>query len=253
MDEEGWYSVSPEAMARYLALRFWLLGPSDIVRRSEAMQTYIAWNLNLIQNNSGTRTTAWRQRINTSSSHCSQQPHQEEAKAGAPATTSAGPIPPKAAVLDAFTGVGGNAVQLAEVADYVIAVDIDKVKLQATHHNATVYGVAHKLILVKADAVRLLQRIAAAVKGGGKSTETLNAEDFTSSGTAAVLHSADSIARLFASGAVTLQGAFLAPPWGGQYYQRHKVSDAPQARGNAMTLTVFALRFRRRCFLWQSI
>ena len=44
-------------------------------------------------------------------------------------------------VIDAFAGVGGNAIQFAFTCEHVIAIDIDPERLRLAKHNARVYGV----------------------------------------------------------------------------------------------------------------
>ncbi|XP_073535409.1 trimethylguanosine synthase isoform X2 [Phyllobates terribilis] len=56
-----------------------------------------------------------------------------------------------AVVIDAFCGVGGNAIQFALAGMHVIAVDIDPVKLDLAYNNAMVYGVADRIELIRAD------------------------------------------------------------------------------------------------------
>ncbi|XP_044150172.1 trimethylguanosine synthase isoform X2 [Bufo gargarizans] len=56
-----------------------------------------------------------------------------------------------AVVVDAFCGVGGNAIQFALAGMHVIAVDIDPVKLELAYNNAMVYGVADRIELIRAD------------------------------------------------------------------------------------------------------
>ncbi|KAG9478813.1 hypothetical protein GDO78_012461 [Eleutherodactylus coqui] len=56
-----------------------------------------------------------------------------------------------AVVVDAFCGVGGNAIQFALAGMHVIAVDIDPVKLDLAYNNALVYGVADRIELICAD------------------------------------------------------------------------------------------------------
>lgn len=51
-------------------------------------------------------------------------------------------------LIDAFCGVGGNTIQFAKTCDYVIAIDLDPVRLACARHNATIYGVAHKIDFV---------------------------------------------------------------------------------------------------------
>ncbi|KAG8570816.1 hypothetical protein GDO81_011433 [Engystomops pustulosus] len=58
---------------------------------------------------------------------------------------------PGAVVVDAFCGVGGNAIQFALAGMHVIAVDIDPVKLELAYNNAMVYGVADRIELIRAD------------------------------------------------------------------------------------------------------
>lgn len=48
-------------------------------------------------------------------------------------------------VIDAFAGVGGNAIQMATTADWVVAVDMDPGRLALAEHNARVYGVRDKI------------------------------------------------------------------------------------------------------------
>ncbi|XP_034475592.1 uncharacterized protein LOC117782673 [Drosophila innubila] len=54
-------------------------------------------------------------------------------------------------VVDAFCGCGGNAIQFANTCERVIAIDIDANKLAMAKHNATIYGVAHKIEFIHAD------------------------------------------------------------------------------------------------------
>eukprot|EP00123_Amoebidium_parasiticum_P013815 comp22167_c1_seq1/m.32516 comp22167_c1_seq1/g.32516 ORF comp22167_c1_seq1/g.32516 comp22167_c1_seq1/m.32516 type:complete len:672 (-) comp22167_c1_seq1:115-2130(-) len=54
-------------------------------------------------------------------------------------------------VVDAFCGVGGNAIQFARTCSKVIAIDLDPLKLQCARHNAEVYGVAHKIEFIEGD------------------------------------------------------------------------------------------------------
>ncbi|KAM8966645.1 trimethylguanosine synthase [Pelodytes ibericus] len=58
-------------------------------------------------------------------------------------------------VVDAFCGVGGNAIQFAKTGKKVIAVDIDPVKLNLARNNAEVYGVADRIEFIRADFMSL--------------------------------------------------------------------------------------------------
>ncbi|XP_013875836.1 trimethylguanosine synthase isoform X2 [Austrofundulus limnaeus] len=58
-------------------------------------------------------------------------------------------------VIDAFCGVGGNAIQFALTGKRVLAVDIDPVKLDMARHNAAVYNVAHQMDFLQGDFLQL--------------------------------------------------------------------------------------------------
>lgn len=53
--------------------------------------------------------------------------------------------------MDAFAGVGGNAIQFALTCDKVIAVELCPQRLETARHNAQVYGVAHKIDFICGD------------------------------------------------------------------------------------------------------
>ena len=59
-------------------------------------------------------------------------------------------------VIDAFCGAGGNAIQFAMVCDKVIAIDIDPKKIQMARHNASLYGVEHKIVFVNKDFLKFV-------------------------------------------------------------------------------------------------
>ncbi|XVE55889.1 hypothetical protein DITRI_Ditri03aG0193400 [Diplodiscus trichospermus] len=48
-------------------------------------------------------------------------------------------------VVDCFTGVGGNAIQLVQKSAHVVAIDIDPKKIGYAYHNAAVYGVDDRI------------------------------------------------------------------------------------------------------------
>ncbi|KAL3870114.1 hypothetical protein ACJMK2_042726 [Sinanodonta woodiana] len=66
-------------------------------------------------------------------------------------------------VLDAFCGVGGNAIQFAFTCERVIAVDIDPIKLEYARHNAEVYGVADRIEFILGDFLALAPTLKADV------------------------------------------------------------------------------------------
>lgn len=57
--------------------------------------------------------------------------------------------------MDAFAGVGGNAIQFAQTCDRVIAVELSAQRLEIARHNAEVYGVADKIHFVCGDFLAL--------------------------------------------------------------------------------------------------
>ena len=54
-------------------------------------------------------------------------------------------------IVDAFCGVGGNAIQFAKTCDRVIAVDIDSSKIEKARNNARIYGVLDKIEFIVGD------------------------------------------------------------------------------------------------------
>nr|XP_056710190.1 trimethylguanosine synthase [Euleptes europaea] len=58
-------------------------------------------------------------------------------------------------IIDAFCGVGGNAIQFALAAKRVIAIDIDPVKIALAHNNAEVYRVADQIEFICGDFMQL--------------------------------------------------------------------------------------------------
>ncbi|XP_077208505.1 trimethylguanosine synthase [Paroedura picta] len=66
-------------------------------------------------------------------------------------------------IIDAFCGVGGNAIQFALAAKRVIAVDIDPVKIALARNNAEVYGVADQIEFVCGDFMQLASGLKADV------------------------------------------------------------------------------------------
>ena len=58
-------------------------------------------------------------------------------------------------MVDAFCGVGGNAIQFAFTCQHVIAIDIDPVRLEFAKHNARVYGVEDRISFVLGDFFQL--------------------------------------------------------------------------------------------------
>jgi trimethylguanosine synthase len=59
-------------------------------------------------------------------------------------------------VVDAFAGLGGNAIQLAFTCRHVIAIELDPARLALARRNARVYGVEHLIEWICGDALTLL-------------------------------------------------------------------------------------------------
>ncbi|XP_040911384.1 trimethylguanosine synthase [Toxotes jaculatrix] len=62
-------------------------------------------------------------------------------------------------VIDAFCGVGGNAIQFALTGKRVLAIDIDPVRLNLARHNAAVYNVDHRIDFLQGDFLQLASRL----------------------------------------------------------------------------------------------
>ena len=95
------------------------------------------------------------------------------------------------AVLDAFAGCGGNAIQFAFTCERVIAVEIDPGRLAIARNNAKVYGVADRIEFILGDSVRLLRALA----DTGPCAPAI------------------------------VDCIFLSPPWGGPEYQKVETFD----------------------------
>ena len=65
--------------------------------------------------------------------------------------------------LDAFCGVGGNAIQFAKTCDKVVAIDIDPIKIDAAKNNAKIYGVENKIEFIVGDFFQVAPSIKADV------------------------------------------------------------------------------------------
>ncbi|KAL3069291.1 hypothetical protein niasHS_018016 [Heterodera schachtii] len=111
-------------------------------------------------------------------------------------------------VLDAFTGVGGNAIQFALRGAYVIAVDIDPVKLRCARQNARIYGVESRICFICGSFFHVAVSMfgARGAKERKKQTkEGKGAEENTTTKTEiGYPHGVDAV--------------FLSPPWGGPAY-----------------------------------
>jgi trimethylguanosine synthase len=62
-------------------------------------------------------------------------------------------------LVDAFCGVGGNTIQLAQVCDLVIAIEKDPTRIAMAKNNCQVYGVDHKVEFILGDFFEVLEQI----------------------------------------------------------------------------------------------
>ena len=66
-------------------------------------------------------------------------------------------------IVDAFVGVGGNAIQFAFECERVCAIDLDLSRLLLAQHNATIYGVADRIEWIHGDFMALAPSLTADV------------------------------------------------------------------------------------------
>lgn len=102
--------------------------------------------------------------------------------------------------MDAFCGVGGNAIAFAQTCERVIAIDNDETRLRLARHNAAIYGVVNRIEFILGDFVQFAKTLVRRdeAREGGRVVDVI----------------------------------FLSPPWGGPSYL-HRVdsnppSDVPQ-------------------------
>lgn len=108
-------------------------------------------------------------------------------------------------ILDAFCGVGGNAIAFARTCERVIALDTSPVRLALARHNAVLYGVADRIEFVLADFLSFAHQLTQQqeLRSQSKSAENPN--------TAENVLADVKPQRLF-------DVIFLSPPWGGPSY-----------------------------------
>lgn len=119
----------------------------------------------------------------------------------------------KKVVLDAFCGVGGNAIGFALEQDIslVVCVDVDLNKLKMAAKNASIYEIdPSKIVFIKGDAIQVLNLY----KNGRLIEETSTKHEDLSK---KELHHGYAIHGLSALPS-SLDCVFLSPPWGGTEY-----------------------------------
>lgn len=106
-------------------------------------------------------------------------------------------------VLDPFCGCGGNAIAFARQSGVkqVICVDLDLTKLEKAHHNASIYGVEQKLLLVHGNAIHALS-----MYSDGKLIQSDSS------------NGVESFSKKSCPFPTSIDAIFLSPPWGGSEY-----------------------------------
>ncbi|CDO77992.1 hypothetical protein BN946_scf184711.g2 [Trametes cinnabarina] len=114
-------------------------------------------------------------------------------------------------ILDAFCGVGGNAIAFARTCERVIALDVSPVRLALARHNAALYGVQDRIEFVLADFIsfaRALQTIPRTETSTSKATRR------------------------------KIDVVFLSPPWGGPSYIAGSPSKAQTSLSTSEAVTI---------------
>ncbi|KAJ2063003.1 Trimethylguanosine synthase [Coemansia sp. S146] len=124
IDEEGWYSVTPEAIAE------------DTAKRIAQLHNQ-------------------QQQHNQQQLHSQRRPQKKKQQL----------VPDfgRICIVEAFCGVGGNAIKFAEWCEHVIAIDIDPGRLEMARHNAEIYGVADRIEFILGDFYQLAPMLKADV------------------------------------------------------------------------------------------
>ncbi|KAG8698528.1 hypothetical protein FRC08_005863 [Ceratobasidium sp. 394] len=112
-------------------------------------------------------------------------------------------------VIDAFCGVGGNAIAFAQTCERVIALDISPIRLAIAKHNATIYGVADRIEFILCDYISF----------------------------------AHSFSSLPESQQRRIDVVFLSPPWGGpSYISGLSTTTGTEADSEGAQSSVYALK-----------
>jgi len=111
-------------------------------------------------------------------------------------------------VLDAFCGVGGNAIAFAKTCERVIAIDNSPVRLALARHNAAVYGVADRIEFFLGDYISFARSYAQLAAGSGTKRK--------------------------------IDVVFLSPPWGGPEYNKPADGEEESAERKAYHLDAIA-------------
>lgn len=125
LDPEGWFSVTPELVAKHIARR--------LAQRA-------IWHME----SKSRRRSCDAMRGCDRSRNCNDD--------GAYPNTCS-----EFLVLDCFCGVGGNAIAMAQCAALkVVAIDVSPTRIDMARHNAAIYGVSDRITFVVADSLSVL-------------------------------------------------------------------------------------------------
>ncbi|CAK5273807.1 unnamed protein product [Mycena citricolor] len=103
-------------------------------------------------------------------------------------------------ILDAFCGVGGNAIAFAKTCERVIAMDVSPTRLALARHNAQIYGVADRIEFILGDYVSFAE---AHLSTSAKSPRKIDV-------------------------------IFLSPPWGGPGYLQGDTRPASPVKATSV-------------------
>ncbi|KAI6219517.1 Trimethylguanosine synthase [Aphelenchoides fujianensis] len=123
-----------------------------------------------------------------------------------------------AIILDAFTGVGGNAIQFAKQGAYVYAIDLDPVKIRCARRNAEIYGVLERITFICGDFFH----VAASFLGSRPEADGSQSLEDAPFG---------------------IDGIFCSPPWGGPAYEQQEF-DIESSMGGLNGIEIFRLAER---------
>ncbi|KAI0642014.1 RNA cap guanine-N2 methyltransferase-domain-containing protein [Trametes meyenii] len=94
-------------------------------------------------------------------------------------------------ILDAFCGVGGNAIAFARTCERVIALDVSPVRLALARHNAALYGVQDRIEFILGDFLSFARTLQGFPRSDGDAKKARRRK---------------------------IDVVFLSPPWGGPSY-----------------------------------
>jgi len=219
LDHEGWFSVTPEAIATHIREKTTFLWKMKMKKQEK------------LQSNSSCKETQ-----DGIVDHVSGNDSREKNDEGL-------------VVLDAFCGCGGNAIAYArdmqnveespskskipktggndqaKTISLVIAVDIDLNKLKMAAHNASIYNISsNKILFVHGDAIHVLKNLNLPRKKTNQSIITKEGGHSIST-SSPLFHEGYKIINVSDLGAIDVDVVFLSPPWGGVKYKNFGGND----------------------------